>query len=275
MPMRTPLLTLLLTTALVTPAWAAPDAVPQATAAGELSDSEVCLQHIADTEQAHGIPQGLLAAIGLTESGRVVSRKRTVWPWTVNAEGAGHYFETKEDAIAFVEEQQADGVISIDVGCMQINLKHHPEAFADLEGAFDPATNVEYGAEYLTSLKGEVKTWMKAVRRYHSATPEKGEAYGERVMANWDAAKSGDLLVAAVDDAADAETTDDNKPKSKPKKAVVAANAIPVLIKLYTPLSVQVSSSARPLSSIVASTSTNHAPKVVSGMTGLSLQDYR
>jgi len=94
-------------------------------------------------------------------------------------------------------------------------------------------------------------------------------------MANWDAAKSGDLLVAAVDVAADTEASEDNKPKSKPKKAVVAANAIPVLIKLYTPLSVQIGSSARPTSAIVASTGTNHAPKVVSGMTGLSLQDYR
>jgi hypothetical protein len=263
---------LLLTTALVSPAWAAQDtAVP----ASEISDSDVCLQQIAGAEESHGIPQGLLAAIGLTESGRVVARKRTVWPWTVNAEGAGHYFETKEDAIAFVDEQQADGVTSIDVGCMQINLRHHPDAFASLEDAFDPATNVEYGADFLTSLKSEVRTWVKAVRRYHSATPEKGEAYGERVLANWDAAKSGDLLVAALDDAAEAEAADDSKAKPKAKKSTVAANSIPVLIKLYTPLSVQIGNASRPLSAIVASTGMNYAPKVVSGATGLSLQDYR
>src|SRR5262245_33610165 len=125
--MRTPLLTLLLTTAMVSPAWAAPDVTDASETA---ADSEICLQQIAATETSHGIPEGLLAAIGLTESGRVVSRKRTVWPWTVNAEGAGHFFASKEDAIAFVEEQQADGVTSIDVGCMQINLKHHPDAFA-------------------------------------------------------------------------------------------------------------------------------------------------
>jgi hypothetical protein len=272
--MRTPLLTLLLTTALVSPAWAAQDA-KSATTAGKPADSEICLQEIANTESDYAIPQGLLAAIGLTESGRVVARQRTVWPWTVNAEGAGHFFATKEDAIAFVGEQQADGVTSIDVGCMQINLKHHPNAFASLEDAFDPATNVDYGAEFLTALKGEVRTWIKAVRRYHSATPEKGEAYGERVLANWDAAKSGDLLVAAVDDATEKAPEGAEKAEKPGKKSTVAANAIPVLLKLYTPLSVQISTSSRPLSTAAASTSANYAPKVVSGMTGLSLQDYR
>lgn len=271
--MRIPLLTLLLTTAIVSPAWAAQDAKVPAATGDDVADRQVCLHHIANTERTFKIPQGLLAAIGLTESGRVVARKRTVWPWTVNAEGAGHYFESKEDAIAFVEDLQADGVTSIDVGCMQINLKHHADAFANLDDAFDPATNVEYGAEFLTSLKGELRTWLKAVRRYHSATPEKGEAYGERVMANWDAAKGGDLLVAAAEEAADEEL--ENVAKDKKKKTVTAANAVPVLIRLYTPLSVQVTTSATPLSSIVTSTGGGFAPKVVSGQTGLSLQDYR
>jgi Transglycosylase SLT domain len=265
--MKTRLFALLLSTALVSPAWAVqyPDA-PDNDASPETSDRDLCLESIASTEPSYGIPEGLLAAIGLTESGRVVARQRTVWPWTVNAEGDGHFFETKEDAIAFVEGLQADGVTSIDVGCMQINLRHHPDAFATLEDAFDPATNVEYGAEFLTSLKGESRTWLKAVRRYHSATPEKGEAYGERVVANWDAAKSGDLAVAAADEATEAPEP------TKGKSDTVVANA---LIKLYTPLSVQVVSTAQRLSTIVTSTGGSFAPKVVSGQTGLSLQDYR
>jgi len=270
--MKTRLVALLLSTAIVSPAWAVQDPrgaeVNDDTAAA--ADHEVCLQNIASTEETYGIPEGLLAAIGLTESGRVVEHQRTVWPWTVNAEGVGHFFETKEDAVAFVEGLQADGITSIDVGCMQINLKHHGEAFATLEDAFDPTTNVAYGAEFLSSLKGQTRTWMKAVRRYHSATPEKGEAYGERVLANWDAAKSGDLAVAAADDAAEAAET-----KKPGKTETLAANATAVLIKLYTPLSVQVANSARPLSTIVTSIGGGFAPKVVAGQTGLSLQDYR
>jgi hypothetical protein len=149
-------------------------------------DSEICAQNIRVQEQQHRIPLGLLTAIGLTESGRTVSHgHRSVWPWTVNAAGDGHFFESKEDAVAFVAQQQAAGVDSIDVGCMQINLKHHPDAFASLEDAFDPATNVAYAADFLADLRTDIKSWMGAARRYHSATPELGQAYGEVVLANW------------------------------------------------------------------------------------------
>jgi hypothetical protein len=270
--MRKTLLALLATTSLSSPCLAAAEAEK---AEQPRADRELCLRHIGDMEASYGIPQGLLAAIGLTESGRVVSRKLTVWPWTVNAEGAGHYFETKEDAIAFVEALQADGVRSIDVGCMQINLKYHPDAFASLEDAFDPAVNTEYGAQLLTALKGELTTWLKAVRRYHSAAPERGVPYGERVMANWDVAKAGDLKVAEAGEATEATEAAPAKKGQDVRKVVIAANAIPVLVKFYTPLAVQISNSTRPPTAFGAAPSAVFAPKVVTGMTGLGLQDYR
>ena len=34
------------------------------------------------------------------------------------------------------------GVSSVDAGCTQINLRHHPAAFAYLKEAFDPVANV-------------------------------------------------------------------------------------------------------------------------------------
>src|SRR4030095_4631257 len=86
---------------------------------------------------------------------------------------------------------------------MQINLKHHPEAFASLEDAFDPAINVAYGADFLKSLHDQANGWMAAARRYHSATPEKGQAYGELVLANWSgAAKQKELAADTAPDAA-------------------------------------------------------------------------
>ena len=92
---------------------------PVAAASGEgqsakipvIADDQVCLQKIRSEERAHRIPGGLLAAIGFTESGRTVtSGQRSVWPWTVNAEGEGHFFEFKADAVKFVEDKLADGV---------------------------------------------------------------------------------------------------------------------------------------------------------------------
>jgi hypothetical protein len=107
--------------------------------------------------------------------------RRVPWPWTVNAQGQGYYFDSKKDAIAFVQELQAQGVSIIDVGCLQVNLYYHPNAFASLDAAFDPATNVAFAAKFLTELKSETGDWSVATQYYHSRTPYLGEAYAERV----------------------------------------------------------------------------------------------
>ena len=107
------------------------------------------------------------------------------WPWTINAEGQGAFFESKAEAIAAVRALQARGVRSIDIGCMQVNLMHHPDAFATLEQAFDPRANVAYAARFLTSLFGQAGTWPRAAALYHSATPELGAEYQRRMLAVW------------------------------------------------------------------------------------------
>lgn len=147
-------------------------------------EAAACLGHIASQEQDKGIPDGLLKSIGFAESGRTVNGKRVAWPWTVNAQGQGHYFQSKDDAIAFVQELQASGVKVIDVGCMQVNLYYHPKAFASLEDAFDPATNVAYAAKFLTWLEDETDDWDTASRYYHSRTPSLARAYAARLTLN-------------------------------------------------------------------------------------------
>ena len=87
-----------------------------------------------------GIPNHLLAAMGRVESGRrdPVTGDWYPWPWTVNAEGASSFYDTKAQAVAAVRAMQSSGMRSIDVGCMQVNLMHHPDAFATLDLAFEP-----------------------------------------------------------------------------------------------------------------------------------------
>lgn len=147
----------------------------------------LCRQAIAVAERAHAIPAQLLAAIGRVESGRRDPASGTLhpWPWTINAEGEGHFYDTKAQAIAAVRTLQARGVRSIDVGCMQVNLMHHPDAFVGLEQAFDPHGNADYAARFLRQLFGQAGAWPKAAALYHSATPELGEPYQRQVMAAW------------------------------------------------------------------------------------------
>lgn len=146
-----------------------------------------CRAAISAAEREAGVPPGLLQAIGRVESGRrdPVTGQFAPWPWTINAEGRGMYFPTREAAIAEVRQLQARGVRVIDVGCMQVNLHFHPNAFPSLEQAFDPLTNARYAARFLTELRNAANDWARAAGHYHSHTPERAEPYRARVLAAW------------------------------------------------------------------------------------------
>jgi hypothetical protein len=168
---------------------AGPAAAPAVSEGGAL-----CLPAIAAAERAEGIPAGLLRGIALVESGRAdpSSGRPVPWPWTINAAGAGRYFASKQEAVLATRALLDAGVRSIDVGCGQVNLLHHPTAFASLEAAFDPSGNAAYAARFLRSLRASTGSWPQAAAAYHSRTPELGHGYAQRVMAAWpDAALHG------------------------------------------------------------------------------------
>ena len=166
------------------------------------SEGHLCRAAITEAERGANLPRGLLQAIGRVESGRrdPETGQFAPWPWTTNAEGEGKYFPTREAAIAHVRQLQARGVRIIDVGCMQVNLHHHANAFASLEQAFDPLFNARYAARFLTELNGGRADWRQAAGHYHSQTPERAGPYREKVLAAWEqeARNSGDSSAEAM-----------------------------------------------------------------------------
>jgi hypothetical protein len=141
-------------------------------------DSDLCLDAIAQQEAQYGMPAGLLKAIARVESsGSPYGDAAKPWPWTLNVGGAGHYYPTKEAALTALETYKAESDVNIDVGCMQISLRHHPNAFPDLATALDPAANVAYGALFLVALHDKSGDWMIASGDYHSTTPGFGDTY--------------------------------------------------------------------------------------------------
>ena len=145
-----------------------------------------CEAAAAAGEQAAGLPMNLLAAVGRVESGRRGADGRVApWPWSVNAAGEGHYLASASEAMALVQSLQARGIRSIDVGCFQVNLLYHPEAFASLADAFDPAANGLAAARFLRTLHDAAGDWDAAVGRYHSADPGLGLPYMRQVLASW------------------------------------------------------------------------------------------
>jgi transglycosylase-like protein with SLT domain len=150
------------------------------------SPSALCEAAIVGAERTLRLPLRLLGAIADVESGRVDEAGHVrPWPWTINAEGRGQFFASKQEAIATVRTLQLQGVQSIDVGCMQVNLMYHPNAFASLDEAFEPTANALYAARFLNTLYGISGSWLQATAAYHSQTPAIGADYQQRVMARW------------------------------------------------------------------------------------------
>jgi len=160
--------------------------------AGNAGDWRICA---AATDAAERIrpelPPHLLGALAKVESGRWNDARSAsvAWPWTVMAEGKGRFLPSKAAAIAEVRALQARGVANIDVGCMQVNLHWHGDAFDSLEQAFDPAHNVAYAAAFLLDLHARERSWTRAIGVYHSRTPRFSGPYRVKIFRAWRAEK--------------------------------------------------------------------------------------
>jgi hypothetical protein len=162
-------------------------AVPALATIKPNKNMDLCKHATYAAEKKFNIPSNLLRAISLTESGRWVKEDKAniSWPWTVTSGGSGQYFPSKQAAIKHVMDLKSQGVRNIDVGCMQINLRYHPNAFKDMNQAFDPYQNANYAGDFLSRLFKETKSWSAAAGRYHSSEPTKNMYYREKVLAFW------------------------------------------------------------------------------------------
>jgi hypothetical protein len=152
---------------------------------------QLCIGAIQAAERRFDLPSGLLMAVALTETGRRVGNVLAPWPWSINAAGEGAWLEHRRAAIERTRALQASGVESIDVGCMQVNLRWHATAFDSLEAAFEPRTNVAYAARHLKELRARSRNWLEAAGYYHSADPARAGPYLARLHRNWSAVLDG------------------------------------------------------------------------------------
>jgi soluble lytic murein transglycosylase-like protein len=147
-----------------------------------MAAGDACEREMARAAQVHGIPLGVLYAVGLTETGRGDSLR----PYALNIEGKAVYDISKAEALTRFASARHAGAKMIDVGCMQINHHFHARHFASVEDMLDPARNVDYAASLLRQLRAREGSWTLAVARYH-AGPHNDPAqkrYVCRVIAN-------------------------------------------------------------------------------------------
>ncbi|TWF53374.1 transglycosylase-like protein with SLT domain [Neorhizobium alkalisoli] len=149
---------------------------------GAPADSGLCEREIQAAAAKFSIPEGILYSVGLTETGR----KGSLSPWAMNVEGKAYFPASMPDAMAMFDTAKRQGAKLIDLGCMQINHYFHGENFASPQQMFDPKSNVEYAAKFLSNLHERHETWTMAVARYH-AGPNNNPAqkqYVCRVISN-------------------------------------------------------------------------------------------
>jgi hypothetical protein len=146
--------------------------------------SDLCMVALRQAEQRYHLPPALLVSIARAESGRPITSLTDIrpWPWTIDADGNGLFLDSKAAAIAWLR-QQAPRHSFVDVGCMQIDLHYHPDAFTSMEEALDPVANADYAARFLVELyRAEAGgSWDIAVGLYHSRTSLLAAEYRDRV----------------------------------------------------------------------------------------------
>ena len=134
-----------------------------------------CSEAASYAEHSLLLPAGLLGSIGNVETGNR--------PWAVNVDGVGRSFTSADEAVRFVRSARVSGGRYIDVGCFQLDLLYHPQAFDSLEAAFDPITNAMAAGRFLRSLQQTSSSWFDAVGHYHSSLPSLAASYAGRVYA--------------------------------------------------------------------------------------------
>lgn len=156
--------------AIIAPAEAAPDARTRA----------VCDRAANHAARQYGVPADVMLALTRTETGRADPDGLYPWPWTVNLQGKGFWFDSAEEVRAFVRRSIRRGELSFDVGCFQINYKWHGDAFASVEDMIDPWKNATYAARFLAELHRELGDWTQAAGAYHSRTARYAKRYVRR-----------------------------------------------------------------------------------------------
>lgn len=142
---------------------------------------ELCERAAQVAARETGVPEDVLRAITLAETGRSRGGAVRPWPWSANIGGQGHWLESEAALRALIDAAMAAGQRQIDIGCFQINWHWHRGAFGHPHELVDPLTGARYAARYLTALISELGDLEAAIGAYHSRDPARAARYGARV----------------------------------------------------------------------------------------------
>lgn len=127
------------------------------------SPRAACLIAARQAEIAHGVPEGLLTAIALNESG--------LHAYALNLRGRAYFPDTREEARRMLVAAGGRGM----AGCFQINAGVHVARGQDWP--LDPTQAADWAARYLVRHYENHGDWGRAVLRWHGASASRGGSH--------------------------------------------------------------------------------------------------
>lgn len=139
------------------------------------SPRAACLAAARQAERTHGLPEGLMVAVALSESG--------LHAHALNIRGRAHFPADRAAARALVAGAGGRGY----AGCVQISLGHARGS----DWPLDPVQATDWAGSLMARAHAETGSWTAAVARFHGGSPAGSRRVICRVRAKLEAAAPG------------------------------------------------------------------------------------
>lgn len=141
-----------------------------------------------------GLDREIIRAIAFEESQRVDpgNDQTRPWPWTLNVQGQGIYYQSRAEAALALRDFQERGITNIDIGAFQINLRWNGDLARKPEDLLDPRVNLWAFAQVIRECISRVGKALPAVLScYHTgqAGNAQGRRYASRVLRRYQTLK--------------------------------------------------------------------------------------
>lgn len=128
----------------------------------------------------------LIIKIITHESKSYFKSKAQPWPWTLNINGRGYYFNSYAEALTYAKEALKKKPRRFGVGLGQIEWSYHKGRFKDLSEALDPYKNIVVVRDILLEGKriGITNSYELAAYYHRPVRDSIAFAYADKVFSN-------------------------------------------------------------------------------------------
>lgn len=151
--------------------------------AAQTSPRAACLAAARRAEQIHGLPNGLMVAIALSESG--------LHAHALNIGGRAYFPESPGEARAMLAAAPARA--SVMAGCVQVNARVHARL---TDWPLDAERSADWAGGILRRWYSETGSWTTALARWHGGSPASTRRVLCRIKAKLDVTAPGSPVLA-------------------------------------------------------------------------------